>query len=460
MKLSILTIPRRIVLFSLIGSIGLFTQCKEKPVEVAQSHLSTELRQILSEYSLGSWYPRVIDHNNGGYYSNFSSDWSKEPEQNKFIVTQARHVWTLSKAAEFFPEQSAYSEYASHGFQFLKNHMWDDEYGGFHQLVDSTGTPIAGSHAEEKRAYGNAFGIYALAAYAKLTQQPEALIFAQKAFTWFDEHARDPINGGYFQYLEQDGTPIPRSALQDGYDAGDYIHVGLKDYNSSIHILEAFTELYAVWPDSVVRARLQEMYNIVSGPMLDERGFLKLYFYPDWTLASHDELIELAGGEGYQTNHVTFGHDVETAFLLIEAAHALGISEDQILPIAKNMVDHSLEKGWDGKLGGFYEMGIDRDGTFEIVDHGKNWWAQSEGLHSLLLMHTYFPEGGYYKDFELMYDYINKNLLDHQNKGWYSRGVDHHPEAKEGMKAQIWKGNYHTARALMGCISMLEGSHH
>ncbi len=55
-----------------------------------------------------------------------------------------------------------------------------------------------------------------------------------------------------------------------------------------------------------------------------------------------------------------------------------------------------------------------------------------------------------------MVSYINQNLLDHQYLGWYSGGVDHHPDLKKGAKAQMWKGTYHTSRSLMHCISMLE----
>ena len=106
--------------------------------------------------------------------------------------------------------------------------------------------------------------------------------------------------------------------------------VGLKDYNSSIHILEAFTELHQVWPDKVLHKRLAEMYDIVSNTMFDPRGFLKLNFYPDWTEVEDDEIMRVAGAHGYHKSHVTFGHDVETAFLLVEAAEELEIDKSKI----------------------------------------------------------------------------------------------------------------------------------
>lgn len=438
-----------------------FLYCTPKNIEQNAS-IKDKLEQILNEHSLELWYPKVIDENNGGYYSNYTYDWKKEDTQDKFIVTQARHVWTLSKAYEFYPDRQEYQKYARHGYMFLKDHMWDTEYGGFYQLVDSMGQVPEGEYTFEKRLYGNAFAIYALAAFYKISKNEDVLDLAIRGFTWLDTHARDSIHGGYFQYLRRDGSIIPRSVLKDGYNAPDKTYVGLKDYNSSIHILEALTELYVVWPDETLRDRLKEMYEVVSVNMYDPRGFLRLYFHPDWTMVEDRELIDLVGERSFYTNHVTFGHDVETAFLLLEAAEALGIERNKIMPKAKLFVDHALEKGWDSEKGGFYEQGKYIDGKMTILDLGKNWWAQAEGMNSLLLMHQQFPDDPrqYDQQFELLVNYMDQNLLDHTHLGWYSGGVDHHPEIKKSGKANIWKGTYHTSRSLIHCISMLEGTDH
>ena len=453
-----MTIPKHLSSLIIIGTFFLvLTNCSKKPV-METPNTQTRLEQILTIHSLDPFYPRVIDTINGGYYSNFAYDWAKEANQQKFIVTQARHVWTLSKALEFYPERSEYIDFAHLGYLFLKDKMWDSEYGGFFELVDSTGALPDGEYAYEKRAYGNSFAIYGLAAYYQVSKDPAVLNLAIEAFHWLDKHAHDNEFGGYFQYIKRDGTIIPRSVLSEGYNAPDKAMVGLKDYNSSIHILEAFTELYHIWPDEVLRTRLEEMYHVVSETMFDPRGFLKLHFNPDWTLVTDQEIIDIVGDRGITANHVTFGHDVETAFLLLEAAETLGIDHDKILPKAKQFVDHALEKGWDNQKGGFYEQGKYIDDKMVILDKGKNWWAQAEGLNSLLLMHTYFPDDShrYYEKFETQLAYIETNLIDHEYTGWYSGGIDVHPEIQKSQKSQLWKGNYHTARSLMNCISMLK----
>lgn len=408
--------------------------------------IHARLQNMLAEQSLALWYPRVIDKTNGGYYSNFSYNWQKESAQPKFIVTQARHIWTLSTAAALYPDSTQYGTYARHGFLFLKDKMWDTSTGGFYELVDSTGVP-SGPDTLVKRAYGNAFAIYALSAYYQLSDDQEALNLAKKTFRWLDFHAHDKQYGGYFQYLKKDGTPILRE--ENNVSTSDQNQAGLKDYNSSIHLLEAFSALYREWPNDTLHDRLNEMYHVVADTMVDKRGFLKLFFYPNWTQMKGER-----GKKKDEFDHITFGHDVETAYLLLDAAKSLDKPEDEILPTAKKLVDHALTHGWDNENGGFYERGKYIDGKMQILDNNKNWWAQAEGLHSLLLMSTYFPAdtNQYFNKFLKQLNYIDQNLIDHKYGGWFSFGIDKKTGAAKMAKAQIWKGNYHTSRALMHCL--------
>ena len=53
--------------------------------------------------------------------------------------------------------------------------------------------------------------------------------------------------------------------------------------------------------------------------------------------------------------------------------------------MARRLVDHALDWGWDGEHGGFYYKGEAFGG--EAFDQHKDWWTQAEGLNALLLMH-------------------------------------------------------------------------
>lgn len=441
-------------IYLLLGTFFILSCASQQKQEAAvDSGLAKEMENSLREELLEKWYPAAADTADGGFLSGFNYRFEPEGEQDKMIVTQARHVWTNAKATERYPDAEHYRNSASHGFLFLKDKMWDSEYGGFFTLVDKAGNP----KNEQKNAYGNAFGIYGLAAYYKATGDEEGLRLAKEAFYWLEKHSHDSVRLGYFQHLERDGTPIARPA-----GTPTTSDLGYKDQNSTIHLLEAMTELYQVWPDSLVKQRLQELLYLVRDTITNPEGYMTLFFLPDWTPISFRELSREQILEHHNLDHVSFGHDVETAFLMLEAEHVLGIHEPKTLEKAKTMVDHALRYGWDEEAGGFYDEGyyFRGDSVLSITRDTKNWWAQAEGLNSLLLMAERFPSDpmNYRQKFEKLWSYVNTYLIDHENGGWYEGGIDKQPEKKTARKGHIWKAAYHNFRGLANSVDRLRSS--
>ncbi|MBC8006136.1 MAG: AGE family epimerase/isomerase, partial [Verrucomicrobia bacterium] len=355
--------------------------------------------------------------------------------------------------AEFYPEKKEYYlQIARHGVQFLKDKMWDKQLGGFYTLVDQKGNVIGSGNQGRimKEAYGNAFAIYGLSAYARHAKDTSALTLAKKAFFWLDKHSYDPQHGGYFQFLESDGTP-----LKEGYDG-----TPAKDQNSSIHLLEAFTELYRAWPDPLVKERMMMMLALIRDQITRPKGYLQLYMNQDLIPFSLRDSAEEVRAKRWTLDHISFGHDIETAYLMLEASEVAGLKEDTLtLRIAKKMVDHAIDNGWDNQVGGFYEAGYYFKGqdTLTIIKDTKNWWAQAEGMNSLLMMAELFPDDrhNYHSLFLKQWEYIQTYLIDHEHGDWYPNGIDKEPKEKLAMKSQIWKGNYHTSRSMMNCMKRL-----
>jgi mannobiose 2-epimerase len=446
---------KRVIALTFLSLCLLSAGCSPED-KVNGQRLADEMERSLRIDLLDAWYPVTIDSVYGGFLSDFSYDWQPTRDQDKMLVTQTRHVWTASQAALFFNDDR-YLTIAEYGFHFLKEKRWDAEYGGFYMLRNRQGDRVEGSYGDEKRAYGIAFAIYALASYYAATGDAEAFNLAQQTFYWLDRHSRDPQYGGYFNNLQRDGswsfTAKNQSAV---YDAG---LAPYKDFNSSIHILEAFTALYEVWPDSLVKERLLEMLVLVRDTFTRAEGYLQLFWHKDWTPVTFMDSSDAVRRQNYGLEHVSFGHDVETGYLLLEASHALGLANDtKTLLIARKMIDHALAKGWDGEKGGFYYEGSYLTGSDSviIINPSKSWWVQAEGLNALLLMANLFPqEGKYNRLFKQQWAYIKESLIDHKHGGWYISGLDQRPRAMQAAKASDWKVNYHDSRALINCIKML-----
>jgi mannose/cellobiose epimerase-like protein (N-acyl-D-glucosamine 2-epimerase family) len=406
-----------------------------------------QMRYAAKEGLLDKYYPRNIDTLYGGYLSTFSYDLKPVGPQDKMIVTQARHVWSTAKAALFYQDTS-YIAYARHGFYFLRDKMWDAEHGGFYNLVTREGV----AKSPFKEAYGNAFAIFALSAYYECAGDTAALGLAKAAFRWLERYSHDPQYKGYFQHLERDGRPVKRTAAVDSR-----AETGYKDQNSSIHLLEAFTELYHVWPDPLVRARLLEMLQLIRDRMVTRKGYLQLFFTTDWKAVSYRDSSEEAIIRHKNLDHVSFGHDVETAYLMQEASEALGFKDDKVTrAIGKKMVDHALANGWDNTLGGFYDEGYyfrDKPGC-TVINRSKNWWAQAEGLNTLLIFSELYPTDTmhYRQRFIKLWQYVQTYMIDHEHGDWYEEGLDNEPQRRTALKAHIWKATYHNFRALSNCI--------
>ncbi|WP_217447506.1 AGE family epimerase/isomerase [Maribellus comscasis] len=429
--------------------------------------LTEELNLSLQTEILDAWYPRSIDSVYGGFLSNFTFDWQPSGPQNKMIVTQTRHLWTLSEAAMFY-QNDKYRETADHAFQFLQNKMWDKQYGGFYTTLNREGEPGTTNFGGAKMAYGNAFGIYALMAYYNLTKNEEALELAKQTFLWLEKYSHDPVYSGYFNNLERNGNPLSIARMEETpverpEELPDYKRMSQKDQNTSIHVLEALTELYKVWPDGLVKTRLNEVFNLISEKIVTPKGYLTLFLERDFTPISFRDSTEEIIRQNLSTDHVSFGHDIETGFLLLEAAHSLyGKIDKKTLALAKKMVDHTIDNGWDEKKGGIYDRGYYFQGsdTITIMHNAKVWWSEAEAMNALLLMSKLFPDEPKYREyFDKQWEYIQTFQIDHKHKGWYSEGIDKSPEQVSAPKGSDWKINYHNFRTMRNCIKMLRGDH-
>jgi mannobiose 2-epimerase len=189
---------------------------------------------------------------------------------------------------------------------------------------------------------------------------------------------------------------------------------------------------------------------------------MNLFFDNKWNPISFRDSTETERIRNFGLDHVSFGHDYETAFLMLEASYTLGLKNDtETLITAKKMLDHALQWGLDEMVGGFYDAGYYLKGSDKctIIHDTKNWWAQAEGLNALLLMAKIFPEEEkYFNYFLRQLDYVDKYFIDHEYGGWYEGGIDKEPHLKEGPKGHIWKACYHEGRSLMNCIKMLSNN--
>ena len=90
------------------------------------------LASILTENIIPFWYPGAIDRAHGGYRLNHDGQSAWRGDADKFLVTQARTLWFFSRLATTEYGGGRYLEAARHGYEFLRDRMWDPDCGGFY----------------------------------------------------------------------------------------------------------------------------------------------------------------------------------------------------------------------------------------------------------------------------------------------------------------------------------------
>jgi len=399
--------------------------------------MADEVESNLRLEILDKWFPVAFDDEGGGFFQDYNEDWSRGDGGSKGIVYESRLTWTASEAAERFPTKAEmYRVQSRHGLAFLAQKMWDRERGGFFWAVDDSGNP-AGAAGAEKVGYGNAFGIFAAATNYRVTHDRAALDLAKKAFRWYDQHGHDEKNGGYLE-MAPDGLMPAVGLIAPGMNPVG-VRADEKSMNTSIHMLEALTALYEVWPDPTVKTRLNEMFQIVRDRIYAEPGYLIQFFSANW--------------QPRQSND-SYGHDVETAYLLTDAAAALGIPQDaETWTKARRLVDHAMKYGVNYEHGGLYDAGGIAGGDYAAQ---REWWIQAEWLNALLLMHErYGHETPQYWDaFLRQWNWINQFEIDKIHGGWYPRLYnDNRPVPFP--KSDAWTDCYHQARAMLNVSARL-----
>jgi cellobiose epimerase len=400
------------------------------PEELLRSR--QQLERILAENLLPFWSSQVIDGGEGGYRLNHNLLGQWQGPANKGLVSQARTVWFFSRLSRSPYGTPTHLALARHGYEFLRERLWDQDFGGFYWEVDSSGRTAV---KPEKHLYGQAFGLYALSEYAAAAGDPSVLTLARELFRFIETYAYDSQYGGYQEFFRRDWGPVP-------HDSTSYMNTAptLKLMNTHLHLLEAVTRFYLLTKDLLVKERLGELIIVQSNAVVRKTlGGCTDKYQRDWTPLQ---------GPGYE--RVRYGHDLENVWLLIEACEAVGLPNSLLLDLYRALFRYALRYGFDRRDGGFYYSGLF---NAPADQRHKSWWVQAEGLISALSMYRLTAEELYWQCFAKTLDWIVGYQADWQHGEWYMYiSATGEPT---GDKTGAWKSSYHNGRAVLQCLELL-----
>ncbi len=387
------------------------------------------LRSRLVESVLPYWYRTTVDTNSGGYVLSDDAARKAPPATEKQIVTQARMLWGFSHAARkgLTDGKYDYLDAARQGYEFIRKKFFDPEHGGYYWTTDLEGNPLD----RRKIVYGESFVIYGFVEYYRASGDRAALTEALELFRTLQTRAHDAKHGGWVEHFEADWTPI--------LDRSNHVNVevaGYKSANTHLHLMESLTELYAESHDPAVGKALGEALMINKRWFYPKRpGQAAFHRQPDWGPVTDP------GSAG-----LSYGHNVEFAWLMIRAEQVLG--RNPSWNYFNAYLQHALALGYDHTRGGLYSRGVDDQ---PATDTDKVWWVQAEMLAALTdsLKHRFDPLQA--EALNQLLDFVRRYQCDRADGVWLDTvAADGTP--KVTMKAHNWKGNYHDVRAIVKFI--------
>jgi cellobiose epimerase len=387
--------------------------------------LKAEVKEELVDNILPFWSEKMIDSKNGGFYGRIDGSGVIHYDADKGCVLNARILWTFSSAFRILKNPD-YLKTAERSKDYLFDHFFDKKYGGVYWLIDHKGKMKDG----KKQIYAQAFAIYGLTEYYRITNDKTCLDKAIDLFRLIEKYSFDDKLEGYFEAFSREWGALDDLRLSSK-DANEK-----KTMNTHLHILEAYTNLYRVWKDDLLKQQLRCLIGVFIDKIVNSRTFnLNMFFDEEWN---------------DKTDLVSYGHNIESSWLIYEAALVLG--DETVLTQIETICLRIAEAS---------KAGIMQDGSMIYenffnsgkIDSDRHWWVQAESVVGFL---NAFSLSGKEEFLDLSlaaWRFISDHLVDRNNGEWFwSVDKNLQPNLKED-KSGFWKCPYHNSRM---CLEIIE----
>lgn len=377
-------------------------------------------REMLTGQILPFW-SRLRDDEFGGFYGYMDYELQLDPKAEKGCILNSRILWFFSEAAALLKDEQAACQ-ADHAFRFLMDHCVDRINGGIYWSLHYDGTPADTT----KHTYNQAFAIYALSAYYRLTGNEQALALANELFRIIETRCTD--DEGYLEAFTVDWKPESNEKLSENGVMAD------KTMNTLLHVFEGYAGLYQASPSSPVEQALRRILKIYAEKIYDPKLRRQTVFFD----AHYNSLLDLH----------SYGHDIESSWLIDWGCGLLGDEQlsRSIGAINSVLADEILHTA-------YRDHSVCNEAENGKVDTTRVWWVQAEAILGFVNAWKKEPQRTEYRDAAAdIWHYIETVMVDKRpGSEWFwsvdAQGNPHHKPIVEP-----WKCPYHNGRMCMELI--------
>ena len=359
--------------------------------------------QALSD--LIPFWEKTIDEEDGGFYTDVEENGSVWGPGKKYPRMISRVIFGFC-AAYLLSGEDKYLKFAKHGIDYLINHGWDKENGGWYTYIDESGLPDDWDKNLFDQTYCNLGPIL----YYFITHDKKILSYVTNTHNLMLTKAWDKKYGGYYSKVGKNWEKVTST----------------KSFNAQIDTCTAYLIFYYLATrDEKLLKDLKNIVDIVVKYMIDSKtGFVGEYYDESW------KSLE---------NTLWTGHNLKTGWVLIRMYYLTG--NIKYLEYAKKIADAQIKYTWDSKnYGWFYKFERKNPSS---IDDSKDWWTQEEGNNLMIYLYHNTGNKDYFDKFKKSALFWDKYFIDKKYGECYQTlSADGTPEDK--VKGTLFKSAYHS----------------
>lgn len=383
--------------------------------------IAVAARNMLEGNIIPFW-KNLHDAEYGGYYGYMGYDLVVDEKAEKGCILNSRILWSFSEAAMLLKREDLRAE-ADHAYAFLKERCLDKKNGGIFWSMSYDGTPLDTT----KHTYNQAFAIYALSSYYRLSKEEEARRMAEGLFDIIEDKCTDDI--GYLEAFTADWMPESNEKLSENGVLAD------KTMNTLLHVYEGYCGLYQATKDARVKKAMERILDIYANKIYDpEKKRQKVFFD-----AEYNSIIDL----------YSYGHDIESSWLI---DWGCGLLENQELFQSISAINKEIART-------IYEVAYNHHSLSNEAENGvvnmtRIWWVQAEAVLGFVNLWQKDESSTEYRDAAAdVFRFIEEYMVDkREGSEWYWCVDENGQPDTEKPIVEPWKCPYHNGRMCMELI--------
>lgn len=363
------------------------------------------------------WAAHAPDPENGAFFMNLSRDWKPLPPFDKMPPLISRHVFGFS-AAYLLSGDDKYLDIARQGAEYLDQHAWDPQYGGWFDKLTPDGKPLVETKSISLQLYTNV----GLTAYYAASGDERALSLVRKSVDIQRTKGLDAQAGGYVQALNRDLTVAD-------YGKNKHAHYG--------YIGSLLLNLYLSTHAPEVLAWEKELADLSLARMLDQFGWIHGFrsrFDRHW-----QRTPALVDGREV----VSVGAELTAALAFLRLYHQTG--EKKYLAAGRRLGDQVARWGFDRGRGCWYDLIETAPPHRPVARPTIWWWVQIYGSFLQLQLYRVTGDKACLDAFKKSEEFFTNFMRDPEQGGVFGSVTPDGRFMGEGRKASDseWHTSYH-----------------